>query len=283
MLPNTFCHIPGVGAKTERRLWSDGITSWDALLHQSETAPTRSIKRHWPAFIRDSVEHHANRNLGFFYEHLPASDHWRLFHDFQDTCAFLDIETTGLSAYDQITTIALYDGQTVRHYVNGDNLEQFVEDVRAYRLLVTYNGKCFDVPFIERFFGIRLAQAHIDLRHTLRSLGIRGGLKACERQVGLHRPGMEEVDGFLAVLLWEEYRHRGNAKALETLLAYNIQDTLNLHFLMVHAHNAKVKETPFVASHTLPVPYLPAGPFQADRATVERLIRERYGSWSFSR
>jgi 1-aminocyclopropane-1-carboxylate deaminase/D-cysteine desulfhydrase-like pyridoxal-dependent ACC family enzyme len=34
-------------------------------------------------------------------------------------------------------------------------------------------------------WACRLDQAHIDLRHTLAALGLRGGLKACERQVGL--------------------------------------------------------------------------------------------------
>jgi hypothetical protein len=48
------------------------------------------------------------------------------------------------------------------------NLKEFPEVIRNYRLLVTYNGKCFGVPFIERYFGIRLEQAQLDLRYILR-------------------------------------------------------------------------------------------------------------------
>src|SRR5262249_21222972 len=85
------------------------------------------------------------------------------------------------------------------------------------------------------------------------------------------RPGLEDIDGFIAPLLWDEYCNRENVKALETLLAYNIQDTLSLHTLMVHAYNEKVKATPFSGSHSLPSPSLPESPFKADHDTVERI------------
>ena len=272
MLTNTFCHIPGIGEKCERSLWSAGVSCWDSGLPPSgvKLLP-RAIRESWPQHMRESASNHANRNLSHFAERLPTKQHWRLYGDFQDVCAFLDIETTGLYG-GEITTIALYNGRTIRYYVNGDNLNSFPRDIMDYRLLVTYNGKSFDIPFIERYFGIRLPQAHIDLRYPLRSLGLKGGLKGCERQLGIARPGMEGVDGYVAVLLWNEYRRRNNLKALETLLAYNIQDTLSLHALMVHAHNAKVKATPFSASHSLASPSLPEPPFKPDRETVERVL-----------
>src|SRR6185503_9998921 len=115
---------------------------------------------------------------------LPTNQHWRLASDFRRSIAYLDIETTGLGYGDMITTIAIYDGSNILHYINGQNLSDFKRDIQAYNLLVTYNGKCFDVPFIERFFNIRLDHAHIDLRYVLKSLGYTGGLKACERQLG---------------------------------------------------------------------------------------------------
>ena len=132
---------------------------------------------------------------------MPAAESWRLFGDFRGDCAYLDIETTGMESFDQITTIALYDGRTIRTYVQGRNLMDFIQDVSAYQVLITYNGKSFDVPFLTRCLHCRLDQAHIDLRHVLASLGVRGGLKSCERQLGLARPGLEDVDGYVAVLL----------------------------------------------------------------------------------
>src|SRR4051812_44796342 len=72
-----------------------------------------------------------------------------------------------MSSYADVTTIALYDGQSLHTYVRGQNLQDFARDIRAYRLLVTYNGKCFDVPVLRQCLGCRLDQAHIDLRHVL--------------------------------------------------------------------------------------------------------------------
>lgn len=278
MLTNTFCHLPGVGETKERGLWSAGVTCWDSTVDHARVRLPRALRGTWDQHVQDSRANYAQQNIGYFAEHLPAGQHWRLYRDFRHSCAFVDIETTGLDCWSgEITTIVLYDGQSVRYYVNGDNLPDFPGDVANYRLLVTYNGKCFDVPFIEHFFGIRLGQAHIDLRYPLRSLGLSGGLKGCERQVGIARPGLENVDGFLAVLLWNEYRRRGNSKALETLLAYNAQDTLSLHLLMVHAYNRKVQATPFAATLSLPAPALPAPRYQADEKVVGSVMRHAFG------
>ena len=277
MLRNTFCHLPGVGEKKERGLWSAGVTCWNSAIDHDAVRLPRAVRGSWEQHLQESRSHYENRNVGYFAQHLPASQHWRLYRDFQHSCAFVDIETTGLDCWSgEITTVVLYDGQSIRYYVNGDNLDEFPRDVANYALLVTYNGKCFDVPFIEHFFGIRLSQTHIDLRFPLRSLGLVGGLKGCERQVGIARPGLENVDGFLAVLLWNEYRRRGNVKALETLLAYNAQDSLSLHLLMVHAYNQKLQATPFAATLSLPVPLLPETKFQPDGETVERVLPRTY-------
>jgi hypothetical protein len=267
VLRHTFCHLPGVGAKTEQRLWEAGCTSWNAV------PPGRL-----PAEpLRDSLAHYQGGNPAWFGQLLPAAQAWRLYHDFRDSCAFFDIETTGMLGWGHITTIALYDGRCVRHYVHGDNLDDFVRDVADYRVLVSYNGKSFDVPFLERTFGVRLEQAHIDLRHVLRALGLRGGLKSCERQLGLQRPGMEEVDGYTAVLLWHHFRSHREPRALESLLAYNIQDAVNLEALMVLAHNRHLAAlaAPFADNYRLEVPTAPANPFQVDAALVRRLLADK--------
>ena len=44
------------------------------------------------------------------------------------------------------------------------------------------------------------------------SLGYRGGLKGCEKCLGLDRAELDGVDGYFAVLLWNEYRKSGNTK-----------------------------------------------------------------------
>lgn len=258
----------------ERLLWSAGIRTWQGFL--GETAPPLPPKRveAVTGHIRESLHHLQRANPLYFSERLPSREHWRLYPHFRHAAAFLDIETTGLArGADAITTIALYDGEKVFHYVAGENLEAFREDIGRYDLLVTYNGKCFDIPFIEEGLGISLPQAHIDLMYVLRSLGFRGGLKGCEKRLGVARGELEGVDGFFAVLLWRDFRQNGNRPALETLLAYNIEDAVNLETLMVMAYNLKLQETPFGDTHRLPLPRRPAIPFKADRDTVNRLRR----------
>jgi uncharacterized protein YprB with RNaseH-like and TPR domain len=273
MLTSTFCHLPGVGPKTEQALWAAGFLSWESALRDGVGSSSRQFKKTWLALLQESLDRRQHQELGYFTARMPTSQHWRLFRDFRYSCAFVDIETTGLSHYaDQITTIVLYDGQTIRHYIHGENLDAFLEDIQGYRLLVSYNGKSFDVPFIEHYFGIELPQAHIDLRHVLRALGVAGGLKNCEQTLGIRRQESADIDGFLAVLLWREYRRTQDRRFLETLLAYNVEDAVNLEVLMVMAFNKNLTGTPFTELG-LPLPTLAASPFRVDREAVAQVAR----------
>jgi uncharacterized protein len=143
-------------------------------------------------------------------------------------------------------------------------------------VVVTYNGKCFDLPFIRNTLRVRMDHVHIDLRYLLASLGYRGGLKGCERQLGIGREELDGVDGFFAVLLWDEYRKNRNRKALETLLAYNILDVVNLEALMFRSYNLKLAQTPFAESHRMLLPIPPQGPFVPDRAIIEAIRARLY-------
>jgi uncharacterized protein YprB with RNaseH-like and TPR domain len=278
MLRNTFCHIPTIGPKSERHLWRSGVCSWEDVLGRASLPLSPRRERIVRDCVEASVAQFAAGNAGYFADSLPPAEQWRMFPEFQDSVAYLDIETTGLGApRDYITTIALYDGVRIRHYVHGVNLSDFCDDIARYRLIVTYNGKMFDVPFIRTHLGVPMEQAHIDLRYVLHSLGYKGGLKGCEHRLGLSRGELEGVDGFFAVLLWADYLENGNDRALETLLAYNIMDAVNLAALMACAYNLKVEQTPFAATHRLALPALPELPFQPDAGTIQRIRRLAYG------
>lgn len=215
-------------------------------------------------------------NSEYFCRKLPRAEQWRVFPEFSHSVAYLDIETSGAPDDNYITTIAMYDGHSLFHYVTGDNLTDFVDDIRRYNIIVTYNGSCFDIPFIENSFGIKLTQGQIDLRWILTSLGLKGGLEGCERSLGLDRRELDGVNGYFAVLLWSDYWKNGNEKALQTLLAYNVLDAVNLEVLLAMAYNLKLAETPFLASHQLKIPEPHRNPFQPDMDTVCRIAHE-YG------
>ena len=279
MLNSSFSHIPCVGSITERKIWGSGIKTMDDFVKSSPEFISPDKRKTIVDYIYLSKEHIKNKNAQFFYENLPPKEHWRLFSEFRKNIVYLDIETTGLGTLeDVITTIALYDGERIYYYVNGKNLNQFKQDIQKYKALVTYNGKTFDIPFIENYFGIRMSHAHLDLRYILRSLGYSGGLKSCERQLGIGRTGsLADVDGFFAVLLWDDYKKKGNEKSLETLLSYNIEDVLNLEFLMIEAYNRKIMEVPFQLER-IKEPATPENPFKIDSSTVAR-IRNQYYSY----
>jgi uncharacterized protein YprB with RNaseH-like and TPR domain len=63
-------------------------------------------------------------------------------------------------------------------------------------------------------------------------LGLRGGLKSIEEQLGLIRdPAVQGLNGFDAVLLWKNYQW-GDESALERLILYNTMDIVQLKPLM---------------------------------------------------
>ncbi len=238
MLRNTFIHLPGIGYATERRLWTEGITTWDEFLGARKDtglgpARTRKLEEGLPA----SFDRLTEGDHRFFRRRLPARESWRAYHDFKDSVAFLDIETTGTEAEgDEITLIGLFDGNTMRSYLE-EEMERFPEDLEQYKLIVTFNGSSFDLPFLKRTFPeLRLHQIHIDLRHVLRRLGLKGGLKAIERRVGIERtPQTRDVRGWDAVYLWRRYL-KGDEEALDILLQYNEEDVVNLKDLVEMAY-----------------------------------------------
>ena len=272
MLKNTFQHIPGIGKKTEERIWSAGAEDWSCLDKPHHINLPRKKIETLAACCRESRVQFARENPVYFEDLLSASLGWRLFPEFRDHSVYLDIETDGLdSYYGHITTIALYDGTDIFWYVKGKNLDDFVADIKKYKVVITYNGKTFDIPFIREYFHIKLPHAHIDLRYVLASLGFKGGLKRCEKALGIGRGALEGIDGAFAPLLWKEYQVYNSKKALETLLAYNIEDVVNLETLMVLAYNLKIADTPFAKTHLIPLPQLPEIPFKPHRQTVEKI------------
>ncbi len=257
--------------KTERRLWDAGVLDWEDFMYRCPDDLSFPRKQLMKRSLENSMTRLENRDAAHFESLLPPPLQWRFFPEFKEQTAYLDIETTGLDYFCDITTIALYDGKTVHYYINGQNLENFIDEILQYGVIVTYNGKCFDIPFLEKFFKIKIGQPHIDLRYILKSLGFSGGLKHCETLLGIDRGGLKGVDGFMAVRLWADYIRYKNQKALETLLAYNIEDAVNLEKLMIAAYNMKIADTPFSVSNRLADPEAPPIPFTADRETVERL------------
>lgn len=275
MLINTFIHIPGIGPATEKKIWQSNILSWKDDNNFSSSGLSASKIENIKIFTEQSNKHLENNNPNFFEALLPSNQHFRLFPEFRHSCAYLDIETTGLDASCQITTIALYNGRDIKYFIQGKNLDAFLDEIQKYSVLITYNGRSFDIPFIEGYFNVKLPHSQIDLRYILKNLGFKGGLKKCEKALGLDREELDGVDGYFAILLWNEYRRNKNQKALETLLAYNIEDVINLETLMIKAYNLNIRKTQFFETHKIAEPPKQKNPLKADLKTIE-MLKHRY-------
>ena len=228
LLRATFLHLPGIGPAIEAELWHRGIRDWQELPGAVDgRGPLASV-------VAASERALADGDVGWFGRRLPDRELWRLYPPFRRRTAFLDIETTSLSPYDGIVTVVtVHGGGATRTFVADDNLEELPAYLRGFPILVTFNGRRFDVPFLEAAFPQMTAPpVHIDLRFLLYRLGIAGGLKRIEATLGIgDRTGVEGVDGRAAVELWREYR-RGSPAALDRLVRYNRADTKNLEPLL---------------------------------------------------
>ncbi|MDK2954936.1 MAG: uncharacterized protein PWQ57_432 [Desulfovibrionales bacterium] len=275
MLQNTFLHLAGVGETTEQRFWKAGFTTWSDVLDAPKLPFWRSKEKRIKTELEESFRRLEMRDAGWFCSRLPAGQSWRYFPEFRDLCASVDIETTGgMFDEEHITSIAMCAGGRVTTYVYGRNLEEFLDRASEYAVFITFNGRCFDLPYLQRSFGSNFPHGHIDLRFIFKPLGFTGGLKVLEKNFGLDREELDGVDGLAAVWLWREYEVSGDPLALETLLAYNAMDTANLETLMVEAYNARRAEIPLPGFEPLERPAPVEIPHTPHIPTLARVLQQ---------
>ena len=288
MLTQSFIHLPRVGKITEREIWAQGIRDWNDFI-AAPNLPSRLRARapELQALIRADRDRYARRDARHFNAKFPLRERWRMYPDFRNRAAFLDIETTGLSAeYGIITLIGVLDANGYAAYIQGDNLSDFRQAIERYDLVVTYNGAGFDLPFIEHHFGkIFDGIAHLDLRFPLKRAGFYGGLKAIETQAKVARPSaLSALNGHDAVTLWREWTH-GDPRALDTLVRYNAEDVASLPALAETAYNRLAARLPTPTElptltpthrHSIDLPY--------DTDVIERIKRRHTtGRWQWRR
>lgn len=261
MLINSFVHLPGIGPETEERFWAQGLHTWDHLEKNIESMFGAKKASKIALALEEGREAFEAREFDYFQGRFKGAEMWRLLPAVLESCpkkiAYLDIETTGLGFPPQCksTTIAvLYGGELFTEHDKKRQLKLLKEIDEEAKCLVTFNGGTFDLPFLRREFKLEFRQAHVDLRFWLARLGYRGGLKKIQQQIdGVRRRDSMDIDGFDAVRLWRLHE-RGVPNALETLLAYNAEDTVVLEQLIYCGLNLEAGRRPQLGLGTFEIP-----------------------------
>ena len=162
---------------------------------------------------------------------------------------FMDIETTGLSGSPLfLVGVMIWEngGFEVRQFLARDYAEEgaviasFIEACSDTRLLVTFNGKTFDLPFIRARAAVNklsfdLDLAHLDLLQVGRRVWGRSlpncKLQTLERFVcGRTRVG--DIPGSEIPDAYHEYVRTRNARQIVDVLKHNVLDLVTLADLM---------------------------------------------------
>ncbi|SEO84125.1 ribonuclease H-like domain-containing protein [Aquisalimonas asiatica] len=251
MLKSTFLHLPGIGSRTERRLWNEGIVTWDELefaLRRKDRLLPRSHRDQKLLLteLEATVLAWEKLDLEYFVDRLPRKEQFRIALSLPDRTGFLDIETTGLSPmYHLVTLVGLSQSGRFSYFLRGQEFSDLEETIAGTDCLITFNGTRFDLPFLRWHYPcLRLPPVHIDLMYLARSVGLRGGQKVMEKSIGFHRP--QEIQGrggAEAPALWYEYTY-GDLEAGRLLVEYNKYDIKGMQYLLRYTLNNLLAEVP---------------------------------------
>lgn len=206
------------------------------------------MRRGWPAHFR-----HGNADVGALCE-LPASLLEVLTEESgwsspPERWAFVDTETSGLAGGSGTFAFLVGAGAITSEGFVVDQffmrepgeeaslLEAFTAWLKDFDVLVTYNGRAFDIPLLETRY--RLARMkppfarmrHVDLLFSARRLW-RLALERCRLQdleahiLGFTREG--DTGGALIPQIYFEYLRTGNAAPLNGIFEHNALDILSL-------------------------------------------------------
>lgn len=239
MIRQSFSFLDRIGPGTDAKLREQNIQSWDDFLRVSKVkgvSPKRTS--YYARKIMQARSALYNCDSSYFKDILPTNETWRLYDFFREDTVFLDIETSSAQGY--ITVIGLFDGISTKTMVHGINMDmkQLAEELRRYKLIVTFNGSVFDVPFIKKRYPELVPEIpHIDLRFLCSKVGLTGGLKEIEKKLGIRRNKIiEKMYGGDAITLYRMFRGSGDPYYLDLLIEYNEEDVINLKKIMEYCY-----------------------------------------------
>lgn len=173
-----------------------------------------------------------------------------LYKKFKFKSICIDIETTKFNG--PISMIGLYkptSGEVnITQLIRGKDLTatNLKNAIRGCKLFITYNGFKFDIPKIKEEFPKTIPNLPIlDLYLFAKKINYRTDLKTLENTFNIERMDSKLSRKGIAVKLWNKYKRYNNKSALQTLLDYNKEDTINLYPLaekIMKVYSRKKKE-----------------------------------------
>jgi uncharacterized protein YprB with RNaseH-like and TPR domain len=175
-------------------------------------------------------------------------------HQLQDLL-FIDTETTGLAGgtgtYAFLVGLGYFTDSGFRieqYFMNSlaaekALLQAIIPLFSAEKILVSYNGKSFDLNLLQtRFIANKLDfliknMPHIDLLHLVRRLW-KGSFGSCSLQniekfvLGNYRDFADEIPGSAIPQVYFDYLELGVADKLENIFLHNQADIFNLAILL---------------------------------------------------
>jgi len=241
--------VHGIGTATERRLKARGYaTIHDLALHpRFRPAASRVIRQLQRPTTTEVMELIGSRHSRGHPMVLGAAG----FHEPEDYI-FLDIETFGLFSRPVILIgVGTIENQ---HLGISQYLLRSIDEEPAALIaalshlsddrpaLVTYNGKAFDLPYLQdrlAYYGLDTISGipHFDCLHFARRKwrdqypSLR--LSALEKEIfGIVR--QDDVPGQMVPEFYESYLRTGNCGPLVPVVTHNRQDVLSLAMIFFH-------------------------------------------------
>ncbi|MHA1512338.1 MAG: ribonuclease H-like domain-containing protein, partial [Promethearchaeota archaeon] len=106
---------------------------------------------------------------------------------------------------------------------------------------------------------------------------ISGGLKQIENYLGISRniKNLDGIDGKTAIYLWKEYQLTNDTRYLDTLLAYNIEDAVNLEPILAWFYDRLRAKDGLPVKSLKDIPHNVHSPKQPN-PEILKLIEEKY-------
>ena len=188
----------------------------------------------------------------------------------------LDIETTGLDpSRSRFILGGLLDVESrTLHQFFAENrseekeaLKAFVDETAGLDMVITYNGRHFDMPFINRrlaaFSAERCEPYDLDIylvlngHSPIRKFVPNLRQKTVENYMGLWQSRTDEISGLESVELYDRYEKTGDEELARRILLHNSDDVIQLTRLLKVLEKSDIHKAMFHLG-------FPAGPLDVE-------------------